>query len=79
MSVQNPEIIKQPVSVIEYCNLGFICYLVLVIWNLSLNGCALFRALWLLGCDMTPAAFSYKHSQFKITMVFFIDKQKPEF
>ena len=23
-----------PVSVIEYCNLGFVCFLVLVIWDL---------------------------------------------
>jgi len=24
-----------PVSVIDYCDLGFICYLVFVIWNLT--------------------------------------------
>jgi hypothetical protein len=29
------------VPVIDYCDLGFICYLVLEIWNLYLAGCAL--------------------------------------
>jgi hypothetical protein len=29
------------VSVIDYCDFGFVCYLVLEIWNLSLTGSAL--------------------------------------
>jgi len=29
------------VSVIDYCDLGFICYLVLEIWNLYLDGSGL--------------------------------------
>jgi len=41
-----------PVSVIDYRDLGFICYLVLVIWNLNHTGPTLFFVFCLLRFDM---------------------------
>jgi hypothetical protein len=47
-----------PVSVIDYCDLGFICYLVLGIWNLYLADCALLSHFYLPRYKITPGTFS---------------------